>query len=81
MSCADRAKQTQAPATETMNIPCTGVAQSIGCCRSDRVFLARRVLGKGGNMKDLRSSVAVRLLAAASSVTAIVLVVGAGVKF
>mgnify|MGYP000176147552 CR=1 FL=1 len=32
-------------------------------------------------MKDLRTNVAGRLLAAAGSVTAIVLVVGAGVKF
>lgn len=32
-------------------------------------------------MKDLRSNIAVRLLAAGSAVTAIVLVVGAGVKF
>ena len=69
------------PATETMNIPRTGVAHI------DRLLLVSSRLpgssrlGRGGTMKDVRSKVAVRLLAAASSITAIVLVVGAGVKF
>lgn len=70
------------PATETMNIPrSTGVALTDRLAGHDTPPWLVASTERGEIMKDLRTNVAVRLLAAASSVTAIVLVVGAGVKF
>ena len=69
------------PATETMNIPRRGWRNGPARAGLEAPPWLVASTERGETMKDLRTNVAVRLLAAASSVTAIVLVVGAGVKF